>query len=335
MATLGANIPTLLDVSAMFDKDGKELAVAEVLTQAAPMVRDMPMIESTDFDGHTASVRTGLPTPTWRRYNEGVQPSKGAQATIKFTSGSLEIVSNIDARLAAKYADPNVARGNALRAAMQGMAHEMQRSLFAENEKTNPGRITGFEAFYNSLSAESADNIIDCGGTGSDNTSVWIVSWHPDYVTGFYPRGSRAGIQTTKLDNILIQDGNGLAGATYLGHQDRTAVDFGLALLDWRKVVRLCNIDHSNLVTNSSAADLIKFLSRGVDALDEAPGGKTIIYMRKDVKGVLNEQARASVSTGGGITYEEVDGRKLTMWRGIPIEIVGDNALTKAEARIT
>jgi hypothetical protein len=137
------------------------------------------------------------------------------------------------------------------------------------------------------------------------------------------------------MGEILLQDGNGLSGATYLGYQDRVSLDFGFALLDWRKVVRLGNIDHSNLVTNSTPADLIKFLSRGVDALDEAPGGRTKIYMRKDVKGVLNEQSRASVSTGGGITYEQVDGKRVDMWRGIPIEIVGDSALTKAEARIT
>jgi hypothetical protein len=335
MATQGANIPTLLDVAALFDANGKELAVAEVLTQATPMVSDAPMIESTDFDGHMASVRTGLPTPTWRRYNEGVQPAKDSQAVIKFTSGMLESVSNVDAKLASKHGNPSVVRAAKLRSHLVGMSHEMQRSLFAENEKTNPGRITGLEAYYNSLSAESADNIIDCGGTGSDNTSIWIVSWHPDYVTCFYPRGSRAGIQHKDMGEILLQDGNGLSGATYLGYQDRVSLDFGFALLDWRKVVRLGNIDHSNLVTNSTPADLIKFLSRGVDALDEAPGGRTKIYMRKDVKGVLNEQSRASVSTGGGITYEQVDGKRVDMWRGIPIEIVGDSALTKAEARIT
>lgn len=333
MATLGAGVPTLLDVVKLFGNDGKELRVAEVLNTRQGMLEDMTWVEGTDSDGMQTAIRTGIPTPTWRRFNEGVQPSKATQVQVKFTTAQMEAVSNVDVDLASKYADPSVYRANQDKAQIEGMAKEAARALIEDNESTSPGKITGLNAFYASLSAESGDNIIDAGGTGSDNTSIWVVCWSPDCITGIYPKGSKAGLSVKNMGEILVADATGIAGASYLAYQTRFKWQLGLAVADWRQAVRVCNIDHSNLVTNSSAADLVKLLSRAVDAIEDPGKGRMGIYMRKDVMAVLNEQARASVSTGGGISYETVDGKPVTMWRGIPIRRC--DALGKAEARVT
>ncbi len=43
-------------------------------------------------------------------------------------------------------------------------------------------------------SAGNAQNIIDAGGTGTDNTSIWLV-WGENTVHGIFPKGQKAGIQ--------------------------------------------------------------------------------------------------------------------------------------------
>ena len=333
MATLGTGAGNLLDVSSLFGADGKELRVAEVLNQVNDIVQDMPMVEGTDSDGLQAAMRSGLPSVTWPRFNEGVQPSKGTLVNVKFATGTMSTVSNVDCRLAKKYSDPEAYRASQDKAHIEALGQEMARAVFYESETTNPGRFTGLSSYFNSLSAENADQIIDAAGTGSDNTSIWVVCWSPEAVTGIYPKGSKAGLEVRNMGEQLVVDSTGINGSTYLGYQTRFLWDVGLAVQDWRQVVRICNIDHSNLVTNSSAADLPKLLSRAVDMINNPGAGKMCIYSRRDVAAVLNEQALARVSNGGGVSYENVDGKVVKMWRGIPLRRC--DALTKTEARIT
>ena len=205
--------------------------------------------------------------------------------------------------------------------------------LIYGNELTTPDGFTGLADYFKALTGnESADNIIDAGGTGSDNTSIYVINWRDDAVFGIYPKGSQAGLQVKDMGEILVADATGINGATYEAYQTRFTWNCGLAVPDWRHVVRICNVDHSNLVTNSSAADLVKLVTRAMGIV-EATDSNCGIYMRRDIMGVFNEQARASVAAGGGITYETVDGKKIGTWRGVKVRRM--DALTKAEARVT
>jgi hypothetical protein len=126
------------------------------------------------------------------------------------------------------------------------MNQTMAQTLFYGNTAVNPERFMGLAPRFSAISgADNAQNIIDAGGTGSDNTSVWLVVWGTNTVFGIYPKGSKAGLFHEDLGLIDAFDAN---NNRYRAYADRWQWKCGLHVKDWRYVVRICNIDVSDLV---------------------------------------------------------------------------------------
>lgn len=212
MATLAVTNPTLLDVTKALDPDGSIAAVAEILNETNEVLQDMTMIEGNLATGHRTTVRTGIPAPTWRILYGGVQPTKSTRAQITDSIGMLEAYAEIDKALADLNGNTNEFRMSEDRAHIEGMSQTMADTLFTGNEAITPERFTGFNARYNSLSAENADNIIVGGGSGADNASVWLVGWGPNTCHGIYPKGSQGGLQMTDKGQVTIENADGSNG---------------------------------------------------------------------------------------------------------------------------
>lgn len=332
MATYGGSNPTLLDVVKRYNDD-KLVAIAEVLNTKKGMLSDMVAIEGTDSDGTQANMRSGIPTPTWRLYNQAIQPSTSTVVTVKFTTGMMEAASVVDVDLASKFGDPAGFRASEDVAIIEGMEQEAQRALIYDSEKTNPGRITGIQAYYNSLTAQSGKNVISGGGSGSDNTSIYVMCHGARGVHMIYPKGTTAGLEMKDFGIQLVTDSTGMSGGSLQAYVTRYKMKLGLALPDWRQCARICNIDMSNLMTDSSAADLPKLLTRALLAIENPSAGKMGIYMRRDVLTALDEQCRANVISGGGLTYGNVEGQPIAMWRGVPIRVT--DALSATEPTVS
>ncbi len=62
---------------------------------------------------------------------------------------------------------------------IESMNQSFTQQVIYGDTSSNKDGILGLTPRYNSLSASanSSANIIDAGGTGSDNTSVWLVVW--------------------------------------------------------------------------------------------------------------------------------------------------------------
>ena len=61
--------------------------------------------------------------------------------------------------------------------------------------------------------------------------------------------------------------------------------------------------------------------------------GTPSMYANRTVHEFLDIQTLSKVSTGGGVTYENVQGKRIMTFRGIPIRTV--DALTETEAQVT
>ena len=65
----------------------------------------------------------------------------------------------------------------------------------------------------------------------------------------------------------------------------------GFAIRDYRSVVRICNIDISNLETASDSTDtsanLLKFMSQALDKLPSNMAGRKVFYMNERVRSML------------------------------------------------
>ena len=110
----------------------------------------------------------------------------------------------------------------------------------------------------------------------------------------------------------------------------------GVSVRDWRNVVRIANIDVSNLQAGS--VDIYALLRKGFWKMQRhrVTGGKICIYANADVMEALD--ADSTPTTGTSASYvrlrpTEVDGREILAYRNIPVRQV--DALLNTEAQVT
>lgn len=330
MATLSSTNPTLADVANRLGPDGKiDPQIVELLNETNEILDDMTVIEANGFTEHKTTVRSGLPTGTWRKLNYGVQPEKSRTVQIKDSLGMLETYAEVDKALADLNGNSAAWRLSEDRAFLEGINQTLATALFYGDSSLDPEKFTGLAPRYSSLSAENAINIIDAGGTGSDNASIWLVVWGPNTCHAIYPKGSPAGLQSRDLGEDTLIDG---AGGRYQGYRTHYKWDIGLTLRDWRYVVRIANVDVSDLTKNAaSGADLIDLLTQAVELIPNLGMGRPVFYMPRKLRSFLRRQITNKVAAST-LTMEEVAGRKVVAFDGIPCRRT--DALLLTEARV-
>ncbi len=346
MTVLGGTALTYADWAKRLDDDGKTATIIELLSQTNEILDDMLVVEGNLPTGTKTTVRTGLPQATWRLLNYGVPKTKSTTAQVTDNCGMLEVYSEIDKYLAELNGNSASFRLSEDMAFLEGMNQQMATTLFYGNTLVNPERFMGFAPRYNTVTlatAQTAANVIDGGGTGSTNASIWLVCWGPNTVNGLFPKGQISGLQHRDLGEWTLLDPN---GNQYQGYRTHYKWDMGLTVRDWRYVVRICNIDVS-LLGGVNAANLITLLIRAVHRLPTAPVGvspvqktdapdsgmtmgRCVFYMNRVLSTYLDIQA--ANKTNVLLKMEQWDTKAVTTFRGIPIRTV--DALLNTEARI-
>lgn len=330
MATLSTLNPTLADVAArMLPNGGIDPNIVELLNETNEILDDMTVIEANGFTEHKTTVRSGLPSGTWRKLNYGVQPEKSRTVPVKDSMGMLETYAEVDKALADLNGNSAAWRMSEDRAFIEGMNQTMATTLFYGDSSADPEKFMGLAPRYNSLSAENGANIIDAGGTGSDNASIWLVVWGPNTCHTIYPKGSPAGLQSRDLGEHTLIDA---AGGRYQGYRTHYKWDIGATLRDWRYVVRIANIDVSDLTkTGSTGADLIDLMTQAVELIPNVGMGRPAFYMPRRLRSFLRRQITNKVAAST-LTMDEVAGKKVVSFDGIPCR--RSDALLLTEARV-
>ena len=334
MATLAVTHPTLADVAKATDPDGKIATIVEILNETNEMLDDMVWVEGNLPTGHRTTVRAGLPAPTWRKLYGGVQPTKATNVQVTDTTGMLEAYAEIDKALADLNGNTAAFRMTEAKAHIEGMSQEFMSTLMYGNEGTAPEEFTGFAPRFNDNSGPAnADNIILGGGSGSDNSSIWLISWGANTVHGIYPKGSKAGLQFNDKGQVTIEDSDGSNGGRYEAYRSHYRWDVGLSVRDWRYVVRICNIDNSALQADKggSSADITDLMSQAVELLPNASSGRPAFYMNRTLRSTLKRQI--ANTTNVNITQDQVGGKHVVSFDGIPVRRC--DSLTSTEATIS
>jgi len=332
MAALSTINPTLLDVTKRLDPDGKIDAIAEILTQTNEVLEDMAWQEGNLPTGHRTTIRTGLPTPTWRKLYGGVQSTKSTTAQITDSTGMMEAYAEVDKALADLNGNSAAFRLSEDRAHIEGMNQEFSSTLFYGNEGTEPEAFTGFAPRFNDTSAANGENIVSGGGSGSDNNSIWLVAWGPNTCHGIYPKGSRGGLYMEDKGNVTIENIDGSNGRME-AYRTHYRWDCGITVRDWRYVVRIPNVDLSDLTKNASAgADLIDLMTQGIEQLPSLTLGKPVFYVSRKIKSFLRRQIMNKVANST-LTMDQVAGKMVTMFDGIPVKRV--DALAANESAVS
>lgn len=346
--TIGGTALTYADWAKRMDDGGKVATIINILSQTNEILEDMLVIEANQATSHKTTVRTGLPQATFRFLNQGVATTKSTTAQITDSIGMLETYSEVDKSLADLNGNTAEFRLSEDLAFLEGMNQQMAGTLFYGNTAVNPERFMGFAPRYNSVStstSQTAVNVIDAGGTGSVNTSIWVVVWGPNTCHGMFPKGQISGLQHRDLGEWVLLDAN---NNKYQGYRTHFKWDLGLSVRDYRYAVRIANIDVANLQTGA-AANLINALVRAVHRLPTAPVGvsseqtsdapdkgamsvgRTVIYCNRTIRTYLDIQAMSK--TNVLLQLQEWNGKSVTTFRGVPIRTC--DQILNTEARLT
>ncbi len=335
MATVGTTYFNIADKVKILEPNGEKIAtIIELLAQTNEVMQDMIVLEGNTQTGHRTTMRSGLPSTTWRKLYGYTTPSKSTSVQVDDTAGILEAFSIIDKDLADLGGDVGSLRLSEDMAFFQSMNHSMVNTLFYGNTDTDPEKYMGLLPRFDDLSADNGGQIVDAGGTGSDNTSMWLIKWGENYTHAFFPKGTVAGL---KHEDMGVQTETDSSGGKRVVYQSRYLWKIGLSVRDWRHVVRIANIDVPALLTigsgSDTSADLINDM---IDALyskmENSTGGHMVFYCDRTVHTALVKKAAAASNVN--LTFENFGGEgPILHFHGVPIRRV--DALLDSELRVT
>jgi hypothetical protein len=230
------------------------------------------------------------------------------------------------------------------------MGQTIEQTTWYGNTASTPAEFMGFSTFYNTVSAataQNAANVLDGGGTGGNNLSIWLICWGTRTIFGLYPRGTKAGL-------AMEDKGDTVPGFDSLGNRFEAYTSWfrqmvGLCPQDWRYGARICNVDVTTSgLAGPNALDIFAtirellllppHLSKGTsgitktDATDEpAPGIRPIIYTNRtgrhwmDVQAMRDRNVLLRIEDYAGVPVDGIN--------GIPIKISDQLLIT--ETRVT
>lgn len=350
MSTIANSMLGLADFYAGTENDGSVSHLINMMAQSNAIFEDVMALPASNGSTHKTTMVSTLPnTATWGRLNKGAPLDKLGRTPITDVTAFINKRSTVDVR------SGNIIGKDALKmfrlqeaqGIIEGMSQAMSSSWFYSNADANPDAITGLAPRYGDLSAENGKQIIDAGGTGSDNTSLWMLTWGQDAIHTIHPKDSTAGIHHEDMGKQRVTDENGDA---YYAYEDMFDFHSGIVVRDWTKAVRIANIDVSAMEAGS--VDLFKFMRKGYSQLrgirsadrgTAVPGagldgnfgmGRSAIYCNKEVLLALEEQ---SLNAGGSDNYVrlkpmELEGKEVDSFKKLPIRQV--DALVNTEARV-
>lgn len=330
MGILTSTMPTLLDKFSREDSQKKIMKIVELMAKRNDILMDAEYQECNDGSKHKTTMRSGIPEPAWRMFNQGIQPSKSQTVPVLDTTGMMEDYGLVDKALADLSGNADAFRTSENMAKLQGFNNKAARYMIYGNTQAEPQAFLGLAPRYNDKSAESGANIVDAGGTGSTNTSIWFVTWGEMTTHLLYPKGSVAGFQHKFLGQQTARAEN---GGDFEAYRDHFKWDIGMSVRDWRANARIANIDVTQLTRDgATGANIIDLMIDALYRVDnpEQGEGRTIIYANRTIQAWLHKQAMNSKNVN--LTIGEYGGKKIPEFLGIPIKRI--DAILNTEARV-
>jgi hypothetical protein len=259
----------------------------------------------------------------------------------------LEAWSQIDELELVGMGDPEEFRQNEDAAFLEGLGQSIEGTIFYGNSVQTPAEFMGLAPFYNTIAgAQNGANVIDGGGTGSSNASIWVMGWGERSIYGLYPRGSKAGL--TSDDRGTTVPGYDSVGNPFKAYTMVFQHMIGLCPNDWRYGVRIANLDTTTaglagptppdlFTLLTKAVRLLPHLGKGIsgvaktDAPKGDPGIRPVIYLDRtlgyycDVQGMRNKNVLLTVNDAAGKVQD--------VFRGVPLRF--SDQLLNTEARVT
>lgn len=301
--------------------------VVDSIIQCMPLLDQMRFAQCNNGVNNQTMLITDYPEGQLHGFNEGVSPEKAGGLTMQDSTCMLSTYSQIDVNLLALNNTSAEWRYNQEHAFQVGIAHKVANMMFNGSLKKDPKSFDGLRARYNKTGSGYEDVVVDAGGQASAAkglTDIFIVNWDTALVHGIFPKGGVAGLKRIDRGEQDCYDKN---HKRFRGVVTDYDWKLGLAVEDRRQVVRIANIDQGALkATVDGGLDLVDMLIDAVEMFPQSLGSGAAMYMNGTLRAMLRKQIRHCSNVN--LQWEEVAGRKVVSFDGVPVHKLPESILT-------
>lgn len=314
MAYTPGGVGNLAELQEFYRSQKIDTTTIELMNQTNDILSDVPWREANSTKGHETRVRTGLPDVYFRRLYRGTPLSRSQYSRVVEGIGMLESRMELDRLEKDLYgATFGSYRMSEAKAHMEALRQKVAELFFYGNHAENADEFDGFATRYNDLGNPHVINAEETEGTESSEsenyTSMYLVAWGPDSVHGIFPKESFGGLKHSDLGQYTTTDSDGNRFEVFA---DLFSWNCGLAVRDWRSVVRICNIDTDKMLTSAEDDEAaINFRALTIKAKNMIPAwmrNRAIWYMSEEAMTAL--EIAASDTKNVHLRYGELFGSK-------------------------
>lgn len=315
--------PTMADI-ARGQVDGKfDTDIVELALESNENLGHFVAIECNNGTNDVTTIRTGIPEAAWTSFYEGVQPSKGSKAQVTHSCGQLKALIQVDADLCQTVEGTEQELGDEAYAQGEAMGNEVLSTVWYGNTKINGKKFDGLGPVYSQLpdstttDKDAAYYVLGAKRSGTpDNSalrSIWFVGHGRMGTALIYPKGTSAGLERgpVKDETVTTSDGKRLQVK-----EQFFKWKVGARCKDFRKNVRICNIESNNLETLD--LDLGELMLKAVVRINKT-GVNVKCYMPQRIYEWLCVKARRDKVASGNFTFAEYEGKLILHFQGVPI----------------
>lgn len=246
MATL-TSYYSLIEQAKRLNPDGTLATIVEVLNRKmGEILNEAPWIRSNDIWTNKTVRRATLPTASRRKLNSGVSTGVSRTTEVMDVMEMLEIYAKYDKAWIDSFDEPAKVRLQEAKAFIEGMGQQLISDILYCDSNADPDGMHGLAPRLATIDSET---VIGNSGTGSDVTSIYVVTWGENEVYLTYPKNiPNLGIEHKDLGEVTLveYDSTGLAtGREYQGYKDWFGVKCGLIVKNPRCIGRVANIETS------------------------------------------------------------------------------------------
>ena len=317
---------SLVEQAKRIDPSGNQAQIAEVLNRkVGGILAEAPWLPSNDIWTHKTTRRGSLPTGSRRKLNQRITQSVSRTTEIMDVIENIEDYCDVDVLLADSMPSPAMFRAGEVDAFLEGIGQTVASDILYGDANADPDSMHGLAARMGTVDGRF---VIDAGGTGSDVTSIYLVTWGQPTAHLLYPKNLAAnlGVQHTDKGQVTSETTNGLIEV----YRDHYTIRVGLSVRDPRAIARLANIESSGTSNTFDEDDLIAL----VNNMNVGPGTRMYVNdtIMTQMQIRLKDKNNVNYTMDGG---DGLSGMPLMRFQGIPIRKIDREILLNTETAIS
>jgi len=316
---------SLVEQAKRIDPSGNQAQIVEVLNRKmGEIMTDAPWLPSNDVWTNKTTRRASLPTGSRRQLNQRISQSVSRTTEVMDVIEMLEDYCDVDVALVNSMPSPAQFRSGEVDAFIEGLGQTIVGDILYGNANVNPDAMHGLAPRLGTLDGRF---VVDGSGTGSDVTSVYVVTWGQATAYLIYPKNMAAnlGVQHTDKGQVTSETSSGLIEV----YRDHFVIRCGMVVRNPRAIGRYANIETSGADNTFDEDKLITVLNN----MEKGPG--TRIYCNETILTQMQIRSKDKTNvyyTPGG---NALSGEPPLYFGGIPVRQFAREILLNTEDAIS